>query len=146
DEGGITANMRVDQIDNVNLPREGYLSDVNFVANRESLGGTTSYNRLDGKAVGVQTWGRWTGLVKVEGGEGFGSPIPFYDQFELGGLFRLSGRPFGQLTGDTYAFGALLAYYRLTGTGGAIIKGIYAGVSLEAGNTWDTNVPVSWRG
>ncbi len=39
DEGGLTARMEVDQVDNVNLPHSGYFSDIAFLANRESLGG-----------------------------------------------------------------------------------------------------------
>src|SRR5206468_11621765 len=70
----------------------------------------------------------------------------FYDEFRLGGLFRLSGRPIGQLYGNTYALAAALLYYRLSSTGGMVVKNLSAGVSLEAGNTWAFQAPVSWRG
>src|SRR5262249_60889847 len=70
----------------------------------------------------------------------------FYDQFRLGGLFHLSGRPIGQLYGNTYALGALLLYYRLTDTEGVVIKNLSIGVSAEAGNTWAFQQPVSWAG
>ena len=143
DEGGLTARMEVDQLDNVNLPHSGYFSDVAFLANRESLGGSTSYDRLRARALGVQTIGRWTGLIKAEGGSGLGTQIPFYDDFQLGGLFRLSGRPIAQLRGNTYALGALLLYYRLSDTGGLIVKNLSVGVSAEAGNTWAYQAPVT---
>lgn len=143
DEGGLTARMEVDQVDNVNLPHSGYFSNIAFLANREGLGGSTSYDHLSGAAVGVQTIGRWTGLVKVEGGSGLNTAIPFYDEFQLGGLFRLSGRPIGQLRGNTYALGALLLYYRLSDTGGLIVKNLSVGVSAEAGNTWAYQAPVT---
>jgi NTE family protein len=146
DEGGLTARMVVDQIDNVNLPKAGYFGLFDYIGNRESLGGTESYDRFDGAVLGAQTIGRWTGVAKFEGGSSVGSNIPFYDEFQLGGLFRLSGRPVGQLTGDTYALGTLLLYYRLTGHGGAILKGLYAGVSAEAGRTWEYQQAVSWSG
>ncbi len=109
DEGGLTARMEVDQLDNVNLPHSGYFSDITFLANRESLGGSTSYDRFAASALGVQTIGRWTGLIEVEGGSSLGTQIPFYDEFQLGGLFRLSGRPIGQLRGNTYALGTAAA-------------------------------------
>jgi NTE family protein len=146
DEGGIVASMQVDQVDNVNLPRSGYGAIVEYFANRESLGATDSYDKLAGAALGVQTIGRWTGLAKIEGGSGLSSDIPFYDQFHLGGLFRLSGRPIGQLTGDRYGLATFLLYYRLTKEPGAVIKGFYAGVSAEAGNVWDVTEPVQWSG
>ena len=44
------------------------------------------------------------------------------------------------------ALAALLLYYRLSGTEGAIIKNVSAGVSLEGGNTWAYQAPVSWSG
>jgi NTE family protein len=143
DEGGLAARMRVDQLDNVNVPHSGYLSEVAFLANRESLGGTTSYDRLGAGATGVQTIGRWTGLIKVEGGSGLGTEIPFYDDFQLGGLFRLSGRPGGQLRGNTYALGAALLYYRLSDTAGLVVKNLSIGVSAEGGNTWAYQAPVT---
>jgi NTE family protein len=146
DEGGLNARMEVDQLDNVNLPHSGYFSLVNYLANRKSLGGTESYDLLGAGAAGVQTIGRWTGLVKVEGGTGLGTRIPFYDEFRLGGLFRLSGRPPGQLFGNTYALGAMLLYYRLNATEGLIVKNLSVGVSAEAGNTWAYQAPVSWSG
>ncbi len=144
DEGGLTARMEVDQLDSVNLPHSGYFSDIAFLANRESLGGSTSYDRLGGSAIGVQTIGRWTGLLKVEGGSGLGTQIPFYDEFQLGGLFRLSGRPIAQLYGNTYALGAALLYYRLSDTGGIIVKNLSVGVSVEGGNAWAYQAPVTF--
>jgi NTE family protein len=146
DEGGLTARMRVDQLDNVNLPHSGYLVNVDYVGNRTGLGATSSYDLFLGVGTAVQTIGRWTGLAKFEGGSGFGSQIPFYDQFRLGGLFRLSGRPIGQLFGNTYALGAFLLYYRLTATEGLVLKNVSVGVSAEAGNTWAYQAPVSWAG
>ena len=136
--------MEVDQLDNVNLPHSGYFSDIAFLANRESLGGSTSYDRLGAGAIGVQTIGRWTGLIKVEGGSGLGTQIPFYDEFQLGGLFRLRGRPIGQLYGNTYALAAALLYYRLSDTGGIIVKNLSVGVSVEGGNTWAYQAPVTF--
>ena len=147
DEGGLTARMEVDQLDNVNLPHSGYFSKVDFIGNRTGLGATSSYDQLFAVGTGVKTIGRWTGLAKAEGGTGFSTNIPFYDEFRLGGLFRLSGRPIGQLTGNTYALAAFLLYYRLSSSaGGAIIKNVSAGVSLEGGNTWAYQAPVSWSG
>jgi len=146
DEGGLTTRFRVDQLDNVNLPHSGFFFDVDYVGNRTSLGATSSYDQFFGVGTGVQTIGRWTGLAKFEGGTGLGSQIPFYDQFRLGGLFHLSGRPIGQLYGNTYALGALLLYYRLTDTEGLVIKNLSVGVSAEGGNTWAFQQPVSWRG
>ena len=94
--------------------------------------------------MGVKTIGRWTGLARGNGGTGFQSVIPFYDQFSLGGLFRLSGRPQDQLTGPNYGLVALLLYYRLSKPGGLVLKNFSIGVSAEAGNTWAYKEPVTF--
>jgi NTE family protein len=144
DEGALNARLVVDQLDNVNLPHAGYFGLVDFLGNRTSLGGSESYDRLSIGAIGVQTLGRWTGLLKGEGGTGLGRAIPFYDDFSLGGLFRLSGRPIRQLNGDKYVLAVGLLYYRLTSHGGAIVKNFSVGVSAEAGNAYEFQAPITF--
>jgi NTE family protein len=144
DEGGITARMEVDQLDNVNLPHSGYFGLIDYAGSRQSLGSTQSFDKFEAQFIGVKTWGRWTVLLKLQGGDSFGTDIPFYDQFTLGGLFELSGRPLDQLTGDTYAFGSGLVYYRLTKDAGAILKSFSIGVSIEGGDTWANHAAVKF--
>ncbi len=146
DEGVFVTNFEIDQLDNVNLPHSGYFANVNFIAGRPSLGDTYDYNRFEAGAIGVQTIDRWSGLLKVVGGSGLGTDVPVYNEFFLGGLFRLSGRPQEQLSGNTYALATALLYYRLTKTGGAILKNVSVGVSIEGGNTWAYQAPVSFSG
>ncbi|HEY2798465.1 MAG TPA: patatin-like phospholipase family protein [Thermoanaerobaculia bacterium] len=144
DEGGISSSFVVDQIDNVNLPHEGYLAVASYNGYRKSLGSTDNYDNLTMGLVGVHTIDRWTGLVKAEGGTSLQSDSPFYGKYSLGGLFRLSGRPQDQLVGDNYAQVSLLLYYRLTATGGIIIKNLSVGVSAEAGNAYARREPVTF--
>src|SRR5262245_22034616 len=79
DEGGLTARMRVDQLDNVNLPHSGFFADVAYVGNRPSLGATFSYDQFFGVGTGVKTIGRWKGLANLEGGHVLGSQMPVYE-------------------------------------------------------------------
>ncbi len=144
DEGAFTARLEVDQLDNVNVPHAGYFGFADYLGNRESLGGTQSYDRFSTGALGAQTIGRWTGLLKGEGGTGMGRAIPFYDDFQLGGLFRLSGRPLGQIRGDKYVLAAALLYYRLTAHGGAVLKSLSVGVSAEFGNAYEFQAPMTF--
>jgi NTE family protein len=144
DEGGLNLRMVVDQLDNVNLPHAGYLVAADYLMNRTSLGASASYDRFQFGATGAQTIGRWTGLLRFEGGSGLGDDVPFYDEFRLGGLFNLSGRPIGQLTGDKYGLMEGLLYYRLSNKEGAIMKNLSIGVSIEAGNTYVFNQPVTF--
>jgi NTE family protein len=144
DEGGVTARMEIDQLDNVNLPHSGYFGLIDYLGSRQSLGSSESFDRFDVGLIGVKTWGRWTVLMKLQGGDSFGTNIPFYDEFPLGGLFFLSGRPIRQLTGDTYALGVALLYYRLNKTTGAILKNLSIGISVEGGNAWPDHASVTF--
>jgi NTE family protein len=144
DEGGISSGFAIDQLDNVNLPHAGYLAAASYNGNRKSLGSTESFDSLQAGLIGVQTIGRWTGLVKAEGGTSLQSDSPFYGKFGLGGLFRLSGRPQDQLVGDNYAVLSLLLYYRLTSMGGIVLKNFSIGVSAEAGNAYARREPVTF--
>jgi NTE family protein len=143
DIGGLQAAFWVDQLDNVNAPKEGYFAQVVLAAQRRGLGATESYDRLDGTVVGVRTLGRFTGLVRLSGGDGLGTRLPFYDQFTLGGLFNLSGLPRNQLLGETYGFAGAILLYRLNDTPGFLIRGLYVGTSVEAGNVWRTRSEAS---
>ena len=69
-------------------------------------------------------------------GTGFGDDLPFYDDFELGGFFNLSGLERRELSGDELGF-ARLALYRKTGAVPGVLGGdLYLGASLEAGAVW----------
>jgi NTE family protein len=59
------------------------------------------------------------------------------NSFSLGGFLNLSGLTPGFLAGPHYGIGRLI-YYRRIGRGGEGVLDLpaYAGVSLEAGNTW----------
>ena len=143
DLGAIAADLTVDRLDDANLPRSGMFANVHFAATRKSLGATVSYDRLEARTVGVHTRGRWTGMMQLSAGDGLGTTIPFYDDFLLGGPLRLSGRPLGQISGNTYGLGSILLYRRMTRTQSVIVKNLYLGVSAEAGNAWLTHADVT---
>jgi NTE family protein len=141
--GAFEGQFIVDQLDNVNVPRSGYYGKVGFTGERTGLGATSSYDKLEGGILGVQTIGRWSGLLKFQGGDSLDTTLPYYDTFTLGGLFNLSGRPIGQLRGQTYLLGAAALYYRLNARSGLILKDLYVGVTAEVGNTWNRQQDVS---
>jgi NTE family protein len=136
DLGNFHSQLRLDQLDSVWFPTKGYFVDAQFIGSRTGLGATDSFNRGQLLAFGAKTFGRWTVVTRVSYGDGFGQVLPFYELFPLGGFLNLSGYSPGELHGSTFAFGAFTARYRLTKTPGAVIKGLYAGFSIEGGNTW----------
>jgi NTE family protein len=134
--GNFVSNLTIDQLDNFRFPRKGYYVALNGTFSRKGLGADNSFNLASITAFGVQTIGRWTGDVRATYGDHFNSAPPFQGLFFLGGLFNLSGRPRGQLYGETEAIGVLRMRYHLLKTPGTIISGIDAGVSAEMGNAW----------
>jgi NTE family protein len=137
DFGDFHSQLRLDQLDSVWFPTKGYFVDAQFVGSRTGLGASDSFNRGQLLAFGAKTFGRWTAATRVSYGDGFGPVLPFYEQFALGGFLNLSGYSPGELHGSTFAFGSFTARYRLNQTPGAIVKGLYAGFSIEGGNTWE---------
>jgi len=144
DTGDFAARLRLDQLNDFYFPTKGYFVNAEFLGSRTGLGADNSFNRGQLVALGAETFGRWTGLVRVTYGDGFGSPLPFYELFPLGGFLNLSGRPHDQLLGQTQAFGSLQFRYRINETPGAIIKGLYVGCSIEGGNVWATRDQASF--
>jgi NTE family protein len=142
DTGALVGNLRLDQLDNLWFPRDGWFVDLNYEESLEGLHADIPFHRGELLAIGVKTIGRWTGNARLRYGDTFGSD-PLFFGFRLGGLFNLSGRPVGQLSGTTLGLGLLGLRYRLTGTPGAIVKGIYVGATVEVGNVWTTRSEAS---
>ena len=69
-------------------------------------------------------------------GTDLGSEIPFYDEFRLGGFFRLSGLETDQLQGDVSGHAALGYYWQIAELPSLLGSGVYVGGGLEAGNAW----------
>ena len=74
--------------------------------------------------------GRHTLLAGLAGGITLDEDAPYYDQFQLGGLFKLSGLSDMQLVGQNMALGELLYYTNLS-------KKLHVGCGLETGNIWN---------
>jgi NTE family protein len=129
------AGIRVDQLDSVTIPKHGYFADVSFEGERESLGADDTYSRLEATALGAMTFGRLTTVLRGKWGDPLGTTIPFYHQFQLGGLFNLSGYAPNQLLGQSYGLAEAIFLYKLN-RGGAILGPLYLGASAEGGNTW----------
>ncbi|MGH9366389.1 MAG: BamA/TamA family outer membrane protein, partial [Thermoanaerobaculia bacterium] len=135
--GGLVADLRLDQLDSLWFPTSGWFVDLSYRESLSALGADIPFHRGELLAFGAKTIHRWTGVARVRYGDTFGSD-PLFFGFRLGGLFNLSGRPVGQLSGNTLAFGSLTLRYRLNKTPGTIIKGLYVGASAEVGNVWQT--------
>jgi NTE family protein len=131
--GAIVVQARLDQLDNVNFPNNGYLAQFKSISSLKALGSDDEYNKVQGSIVSAFTFKKQTILATFIAGSYIGKALPFYDTFTLGGIFNLSGLYTGQLRGQTMAIGKLITYHRV---GSSFIGDLYAGGTLESGNVW----------
>ena len=142
-QGGLTATLTLDQFDNWAFPSSGYNVSAQYWAYRDGLGADVNYDKAIIDANYAFGLGRHSLVVGGKYGTRFGTALPLYDAFSLGGLLNLSGFQDNQLLGTGVKFGRIIYHYRLGG-GGQFVNGYYAGASLEAGNVTDRiNGPVS---
>ena len=134
--GAIVVQARLDQLDNVNFPNNGYQALFRSISSLKALGSDDEYNKVEGRILGAFTFGKQTILASLAAGSYVGNDLPFYDTFTLGGIFNLSGLNSGQLRGQTMAVGRLITYHKV---GSSFIGDLYFGGSLESGNVWKEN-------
>lgn len=141
-DSGIGGFLIVDQLDRVNFPRQGVLAVAEYHEARTELGADQQFRRLDFQLVAAATRGRHTLAALAHGRSGLGGELPASEWIGVGGLFDLSGLPPGEVVGSYGGSAALLYLFRL----GRLPKfgdGLYAGLSLEAGNAWTSPEAVS---
>ena len=131
-QGAFRGRLFFDQIDNANFPRAGYGGRLQVFNSRAGLGATQNYTKWSLDGLAAHSFGDHTFNLGIKFGGRIGSdPIPAYDQFNWGGFLQQSGYRTGALLGQSIAFGRLVYFNRLARF--TLIPGIYAGVSLEAG-------------
>lgn len=134
--GGGHVRFALDQLDNVDFPRKGYVAVVDFSTSREELGASLDYNRITLGWHHALSFGENTFVPGVTFGAKLGPDLPFYELFDVGGFLNLSGYPFQGLS-DQYAGVARMVYYRrLWRFNKGFLDAIYLGGSVETGGAW----------
>ncbi len=126
-----------DQLDNALFPTRGTLAKLTYYESNRSLGADDDYRRGEGRVRSVVSRGRNVYEFSVKGGSDFGSAMPAYDWFVLGGLNNFSGYPIGALRGREYALGTVNFRRRVWDLSGTLGTGVYLGAGVEAGNVFD---------
>jgi NTE family protein len=134
---GMRLSLFVDQTDAAWFPREGYGVIATGYAALESFGSAREYQRLDGSARAIKSWGAHTLNAAIKGGTDFGSDMPAYESFSLGGPFQLSAYHLNEFAGRRYWFGRLVYYNRTLPLPDLLGSGIYLGGSAEIGRITD---------
>jgi NTE family protein len=139
DVASVITRFAVDEIDNPRFPGKGFAAVVDAKLANEFLGGDVAFQKLRVAVSPAFTRGRNSVVLTARAGTSFGTGLPAYERFELGGFLSLSGLQRRQITGDYLGFGALV-YHRLISQprGLAPVGGFRLGGSLETGNAWRT--------
>jgi NTE family protein len=124
----------LDQLDNPFFPNKGNLTSLELLVSRSGLGADDEYEKLAFSSHQYGRFGKNTLFGWIDFGTDFGSDIPFYDEFRLGGFLNLSGFAPGELQGDVRALLTVGYDFQVRPIG--TIGGIYAGIAIQGGNAW----------
>ncbi len=142
-----TLRLGIDTLNNVaGFPSSGTYLMMNGFFPRRSLGGDITYSKFDVTAGQAFGDGVHNLLLLAEAGSSFGSTLPVYDQFPLGGFLSLDGLRPGQLRGDKVFDAHMIYAQRIASLPAGIGKGLYLGGSLDAGNVWAGSQRISASG
>ncbi|HLX02489.1 MAG TPA: BamA/TamA family outer membrane protein, partial [Trinickia sp.] len=134
----VTARARlvIDQLDDPLFPRKGYFADLRV--ERSAFGGSDRFTELYGKSIVAASLGRHSLNASVEAGADIGgvnvvNPLGF----TLGGFQHLSAYAADQLSGNSLLYAQVTYLNQLMTFNVAPLRGLFAGVSIEAGNVWE---------
>jgi NTE family protein len=131
---GTAALLRytVDRLDNWDFPRAGLFASASYEQSFEAFGDDVPYRKGSVELQQAFGRGRHSLALSARHGNAFGSTLPLVEAFTLGGFQNLSGFGERQFQANRVSFGRAVYAYQI-GAGGAVVKGFYAGGSLEVG-------------
>jgi NTE family protein len=130
--GGGAARFTYDTRDRDTLWQSGSLVRVSYFRGEESLGAVNPYDRLEGTATMVMPFSRNVAYLRMSGGASFGSDLPVYDTFTLGGPVSLPGLNLGELRGTSYWSAQASYLQRVADLSYVFGQSLYAGLTLTA--------------
>jgi NTE family protein len=131
----LVASFGADRLDSASFPRSGYLVGATYTNSLAALGSEFVYQKATFGGTTAFSTGPHTLQLQLKGGGALEGELPVYDLQYLGGLFNLSGYLIDQLQGQRSVMGRAAYYYRLADVP-VLLKGLYAGVSLEIGQMY----------
>jgi len=130
---GLRMRLFGDRLDDPWFPREGDRVAATGFRTSSSMGADQPYSRGELSFLHASSFGEHTVQAVASGGTNFGSSLPAYDSFLLGGPFRLTGYAINQFSGQQSAFGMLRYLQQLARLPSPLGSGAYAGASVEGG-------------
>ena len=132
DYGGWALAYTYDNRDKAALESRGWLARLRYYHSDEALGAEQDYDRMEGMLSRVVPFGSHRLYLRAMGGSSFGTDLPIYDDFVLGGPNSLPGLSTGELRGDSYWL-ATAAYAHKVGDISSLYgQALYLGFNLTA--------------
>ncbi len=135
DRAEIYARFMIDTLDSVYFPTGGNLVLAEWRSSEQHLGASTEFEQFSGRLMTAHTFGRHSVAFGLRYDTTIDGVAPPWNLFEMGGFWDLSGFAQNELSGQ-HAGHLIGAYYRRIGKFDRLP--IYAGITLEKGNAWQT--------
>jgi NTE family protein len=133
---GATTRLRLDQLDDPVFPSKGYQLSLDGIFAYEELGSSETFSKLELHAQVPFSIGSHTIIPQLSMGTSFGTDLPFYMLFDVGGLESFAGLAPYQLRGNYYSVGSLGYRYELGKLPPTFGNGLYALARFDIGNAW----------
>jgi NTE family protein len=140
DVGELQLSYRHDSLDSLYFATSGALHNLGFRYADESLGASQDYEQAEASGVLAASRGKNSLALVYEAGYSLDDDAPLESWYQMGGFTRLSGLAPAQLSGRHSALASLALYRRLNEVR---MLPVYAGLTLEAGNVWNTSGDVA---
>lgn len=144
-DAGVRALFRVDTQDTTAFPRHGELVELSYELSSNDLGSDGEVERAIVSFQKAITQGRNTITLGAEAAKNF-EPVTLYELlYALGGAFRLSGLGEDELLGEMGGLVRAGYFGEITRLDiGPLKVRVLAGMSLEAGQVYLRDDPVTW--
>ena len=142
--GALHARLDLDRLDDAFFARRGYRLTVTGRMADESLGSDLDYEKGEVNLTTYHSIQEHTLWIRMQAGSAFGSDLPTYDEFELGGSGQFGGLAPAQVRGHYIGVASLGYRYRIGRVPPGLGNGIYLGGRIDAGNAWMDTTEIEW--
>jgi NTE family protein len=140
DIGGAFLQFGYDRLDSAYFPKTGQAFRASWLADRESLGASRDADIVRASWQLARSQERYSFVWSMDAGSARDDTVNSpQNLFTLGGFLELSGLPTDALVGTQFGIARTILYRRISRGGTGFFEfPTYLGVSLEAGNVWQT--------
>jgi NTE family protein len=146
DLGGAFVEFGYDRLDSAYFPQQGQAFRASWLGDRESLGASVDADVVEASWQFARSVDRYSFVWSMDAGSALDDVVASPQElFTLGGLFDISGLAPDAIAGTQYGIARGIVYRRISRGGTGFFEfPAYLGVSVEAGNVWQTRDEVDW--